>query len=171
MGGNQVSMASTRLTGLLSLRLVRVDAGSDSGVPRILPKATAATTFPVPLRRAATVLTVLGLAMIPWLVFLHNGLPATAQALHWAWTWTGLDSFEALSLLCTGLLLRRGDRRACLTSAATSATLLVDAWFDTMTAAPGSDFKLAVLMAVFAELPLAVACTVLAIRAFPRPGR
>ncbi|MFJ9153140.1 hypothetical protein ACIRP7_34930 [Streptomyces sp. NPDC102270] len=113
----------------------------------------------------------LGLVMIPWLVFLNTGLPATAQASHWAWTWTGLDSFEALGLLSTGLLLRRGDCRACLTSAATSALLLIDAWFDTMTAAPGSDFRLAVLMAVFAELPLAVACAVLATRTFPRPGR
>ncbi|MGW2962910.1 hypothetical protein ACWDGI_31250 [Streptomyces sp. NPDC001220] len=113
----------------------------------------------------------LGLAMIPWLVFLYTGLPATAQASHWAWTWTGLDSFEALGLLSTGLLLRRGDRRACLTSAATSALLLVDAWFDTMTAAPGPDFQLAVLMAVFAELPLTVACAVLATRTLTRPGR
>ncbi|MFE5591940.1 hypothetical protein [Streptomyces sp. NPDC056549] len=146
-------------------------SGSGSSVPRILPKAAAASTLPLPLRRAATVLTVLGLAMIPWLVFLHTGLPATAQDSQWAWTWTGLDGFEALGLLSTGLLLRRGDYRACLTSAATSALLLVDAWFDTMTAAPGSDFKLAVLMAVFAELPLAVACAVLATRTFPRPGR
>ncbi|MFD2420437.1 hypothetical protein [Amycolatopsis pigmentata] len=75
------------------------------------------------------------------------------------------------SACSTGLLLRRGDCRACLTSAATSTLLLVDAWFDTMTAAPGPDFKLAVLMAVFAELPLAVACAVLATRTFPRPGR
>ncbi|WP_234532777.1 hypothetical protein [Streptomyces shenzhenensis] len=146
-------------------------SGSGSGVPRVLPKAAAASALPLLLRRAATVLTVLGLAMIPWLVFLYTGLPATAQASHWAWTWTGLDSFEALGLLSTGLLLRRGDCRACLTSAATSTLLLVDAWFDTMTAAPGPDFKLAVLMAVFVELPLAVACAVLATRTFPRPGR
>jgi hypothetical protein len=146
-------------------------SGSGSGAPRIRPKTAAASTSPLPLRRAATVLTVLGLAMIPWLVLLNAGLPATAQAAHWDWAWTGLDSFEALGLLSTGLLLRRGDSRACLTSAATSALLLVDAWFDTMTAAPGSDFKLAVLMAVFAELPLAVACAVLATRTFSRPGR
>ncbi|MFC6600134.1 hypothetical protein [Kitasatospora paranensis] len=109
--------------------------------------------------------------MIPWLAFLHTGLPATAQASHWAWTWTGLDSFEALGLLSTGLLLRRGDCRAGLTSAAASALLLVDAWFDVMTAAPGSDVKLAVLMAVFAELPLAMVCAFLATRAIPRPCR
>lgn len=141
-----------------------------ASVPRILPKAAAASTAPL-LRRAATVLIVLGLAMVPWLVFLFTELPATAQAAHWAWAWTGLDSFEALGLLATGLLLRRGDCRACLTSAVTSALLLVDAWFDTMTAAPGSDFELAVLMAVLAEFPLAMACAVLATRTFPRPGR
>ncbi|GAA1034122.1 MULTISPECIES: hypothetical protein [Amycolatopsis] len=142
-----------------------------SGVPRILTKTAAASTLPLLLRRAATVLTVLGLAMIPWLVFLHTELPSTAQAAHWAWMWTGLDSLEALGLLSTGLLLRRGDRRACLTAAATSALLLADAWFDIMTAAPGPDFTLAVLMAVFAEVPLAVVCAVLATRALPRPGR
>ncbi|ATY11612.1 hypothetical protein CU254_14945 [Amycolatopsis sp. AA4] len=140
-----------------------------SAVPRILPEATA-SPLPLLLRRTATVLTVLGLAMVPWLVFLHTELPATAQAAHWAWTWTGLDSLEALGLLSTGLLLKRGDRRACLTSAATAALLVVDAWFDTMTAAPGADFTMAVLMAVLAELPLAAACAVLATRAFPRPG-
>jgi len=150
-------MASTQLIGVHPLRLVR----ADSGVPRVLPKAVST---------AATVLTVLGAAMIPWLIFLHSRLPTTAQVSHWDWTWTGMDSFEALGLLSTGLLLRRGDRRACLTSAATSALLLVDAWFDTMTAAPGPDFTLAVLMAVFAEVPLAVACAVLAIRTFPRAG-
>ncbi|MGW4395876.1 hypothetical protein ACWEHA_11340 [Amycolatopsis nivea] len=135
-------------------------------VPRIRAKAVAASTFPL----LAKVLTVLGLAMIPWLVFLHTELPVTAQASHWAWAWTGLDGLEALGLLVTGLLLRRGDCRAGLTSAATSALLLADAWFDTMTAAPGSDFTLAVLMAGFAELPLAVVCAVLATRIVPRPG-
>ncbi|MFJ8475949.1 hypothetical protein [Kitasatospora sp. NPDC094011] len=135
------------------------------------PMIAAASALPLLLRRAATVLTVLGVAMVPWLVFLHTGLPATDQASHWAWTWTGLDSAEALGLFSTGLLLGRGDCRACLTSAATSAVLLVDAWFDTMTAAPGSDFTSAVLMAVFAELPLSVACAVLATRTFPRSGR
>ncbi|MFF4814771.1 hypothetical protein ACFY2K_09335 [Kitasatospora sp. NPDC001309] len=164
-------MASMQPTGVHSLRPVGGDAGSDAGARRILPKAAAASALPLLLRRGATVLTALGLAMIPWLVFLHTGLPATARASHWAWTWTGLDGLEALGLLSTGLLLRRGDRRACLASAATSALLLVDAWFDTMTAAPGSDFTQAALMAAFAEVPLALACAVLATRTFPRPGR
>ncbi|MDH6113703.1 hypothetical protein P3T36_007225 [Kitasatospora sp. MAP12-15] len=129
---------------------------------------TAAPQLPRPSRRVATALTVLGLAMIPWLFVLHTGLPATAQASHWAWTWTGLDTLEAIGLLSTGLLLRRGDQRACLTAAATSTLLLIDAWFDTMTATPGTDLLTAELMAAFVELPLAAACATLAIRTFPR---
>ncbi|WP_329569496.1 hypothetical protein [Kitasatospora sp. NBC_01266] len=135
------------------------------------PAAPVPAGLPRPVRlprRAATVLTVLGLAMVPWLFFLHTGLPGTAQAAHWAWAWTGLDSLEALGLLSTGLLLRRGDQRACLAAAATATLLLVDAWFDTMTAAPGSDLIASALMAVGAELPLAVLCGVLAVRSLPR---
>ncbi|MDH6580222.1 hypothetical protein [Kitasatospora sp. MAP5-34] len=164
-------MAHTQLAAVEPSVVTRATAGPDATVPRLLQVAVAAPAFPLILRRAATVLTVLGLGMIPWVVVLHTGLPATAQASHWAWTWTGLDSLEAVGLLTTGLLLRRGDHRACLAAAATSTLLLVDAWFDIMTAAPGSDLASAVLMAGCAELPLAVACAVLAIRTFPRPGR
>ena len=147
----------------------RAAAGPDLVAPRRLPDAVAAPA--IPRGGAATVLIVLGLAMVPWLVVLHTCLPGTAESAHWAWAWTGLDSLEAAGLLGTGLLLRRGDLRACLTAAATATLLLVDAWFDTMTAAPGADLTSAVLMAVCAELPLAGACAVLATRTFPRLGR
>ncbi|WP_328537500.1 hypothetical protein [Streptomyces sp. NBC_00344] len=110
----------------------------------------------------------LGLAMIPWVVYLHTSLAATAHASHWAWTWTGLDALEALGLVSTGLLLRRWDARMSLTAMATSALLVVDAWFDTMTAAPGADLLSAIAMAVCAELPLAAACALVAWRGFPR---
>lgn len=140
------------------------ERAADSAAPQVrqLPQV------PQLPRRVAAVLTALGLAMIPWLFVLHAGLPATAQASHWAWTWTGLDTLEAIGLLSTGLLLRRGDQRASLTAAATSTLLLIDAWFDTMTAAPGTDLATAELMAVLIELPLAAACAVLAVRTFPR---
>ncbi|MFF9178494.1 hypothetical protein [Streptomyces sp. NPDC014793] len=123
---------------------------------------------PVTSRRAGPVLLGLGLAMIPWVVRLHTELPATAHAAHWAWTWTGLDILEGLGLIATGQLLRRGDARASLTAAATSALLVVDAWFDTMTAAGGQDLLTAVAMALGAELPLAAVCAYLAWSRFPR---
>ncbi|WP_405974461.1 hypothetical protein OG496_41000 [Streptomyces sp. NBC_00988] len=147
----------------------RAAAGPAPVAPRRLPDTVAARA--IPRGRAATVLIGLGLAMLPWLVVLHTCLPGTAESAHWAWAWTGLDGLEAAGLLGTGLLLRCGDPRACLTAVAAATLLLVDAWFDIMTAAPGADLTSAVLMAVCAELPLAGACAALAIRAFPRPER
>jgi hypothetical protein len=67
-------------------------------------------------------------------------------------------------LLSTGLLMLRRDSRYRLTAAATSALLLVDAWFDIVTSAPGVDRLAAVGMAAALELPIAVLCAILAAR-------
>ena len=57
--------------------------------------------------------------------------------------------------------MRRQDLVRML--AAISGTLLVcDAWFDVLTSSPGSDLEIAILLAVFGELPLAVVCFLLA---------
>ena len=110
----------------------------------------------------------LGLALLPWLVVLATSLPADATASHWSLAWTGLDALEAVGLISTGVLLRRGDPRHCLTAVATAALLLLDAWFDTTTAAPGGDFASALVMAVCVEIPLAFVCARLAMRSLPR---
>ncbi|MFD4542930.1 hypothetical protein [Streptomyces bauhiniae] len=142
-----------------------------TGAARTVARAEARRGVPpVAPRWAAAVLLGLGLAMIPWMVYLHTSLPATAYAPNWAWTWTGLDALEAVMLASTGVLLRRRDIRASLTATAASALLVVDAWFDTMTAAPGADRILAVAMAMGAEIPLAVVCAVLAWRGVARLG-
>jgi hypothetical protein len=67
-------------------------------------------------------------------------------------------------LLGTGLLMLRRDIRYRLTAAATSSLLLVDAWFDIVTSAPGADRLAAVVMAAAMELPIAVLCAILAAR-------
>lgn len=120
------------------------------------------------LRRVGYGLIGCGLALLPWLFVLATGLPATATAGHWSLAWVGLDTLEALGLITTGLLAVRRDHRYALAATATAALLLVDAWFDTTTAAPGGELVSALAMAVGAELPLAVLCTVLAVRALPR---
>ncbi|POX49391.1 hypothetical protein C3488_17650 [Streptomyces sp. Ru72] len=103
------------------------------------------------------------MALLPWLVVLADGLPGTTTAAHWRGAWIGLDALEALGLIATGVLAVRGHHMHRLTAAATATLLVVDAWFDTMTAAPGADRFAAVAMAVGAELPLAVRCAVLAV--------
>ncbi|MBW8801203.1 MAG: hypothetical protein JF597_48940 [Streptomyces sp.] len=120
------------------------------------------------MRRAGWLLVACGLALLPWLYMLATGLPATATAAHWPVAWVGLDALEALGLIATGLLAARGDRRHALAAAATATLLVVDAWFDTTTAAPGGDFATAVAMALGAELPLAALCGRLALRALSR---
>ncbi|MFF4633003.1 hypothetical protein [Streptomyces griseorubiginosus] len=122
------------------------------------------------MRRAAWLLVTCGLALLPWLYVLATGLPATATVTHWPVAWVGLDALEALGLIATGLLAARGDRRHALAAAATATLLVVDAWFDTTTAAPGADLATAITMALGAELPLATLCTRLALQALSRPA-
>ncbi|WP_438494483.1 hypothetical protein [Streptomyces asiaticus] len=113
--------------------------------------------------RPEPVLLVSGAALVPWLYVLARTLPSTARVGHWNVAWVGLDALEALGLLATAALRRRGDDRHRLTAAATGALLVVDAWFDTVTAAPGGELAAAVAMALCAELPLAALCTALAL--------
>jgi hypothetical protein len=116
----------------------------------------------------ARILTTAGIAMIPWIIVLSENLPGTTQARHWSATWLGLDMVMAVCLLVTGLLLRRGDERFRLVAASTATLLVVDAWFDTMTAAAGRHQSLSVTLAVVFELPTAALCLWLALRSAHR---
>ena len=120
-------------------------------------------TQPVLLRRARLIALAVGGFLLPWCVVLTAVLPATAQAQHWALAWTGLDSAGAAAALMTAALLSRGDGRASLSAAAGGTLLLIDAWFDVCTSAPGTDHALALSEAAFVEIPLAIAAWWLAI--------
>jgi hypothetical protein len=109
-----------------------------------------------------------GFGMVPWLFVLAATLPGTTRVPHWSMAWVGLDAMEATGLALTGWLLRRGDPRRCLTAMATSALLITDAWFDVTTSGSGGALAEAIAMAVFAEIPMAVLCAVIAYRGLPR---
>ncbi|WP_225725281.1 MULTISPECIES: hypothetical protein [unclassified Nocardia] len=102
--------------------------------------------------------------LLPWLFTQAATLSPTAVARHWSIAWVGLDSLEAIGLVSTGLLVRQGDRRYRPIAAATAALLLVDAWFDTVTAAPGRDLAIALVLAAVGEVPLALLCATTALR-------
>ncbi|WP_329292289.1 hypothetical protein [Streptomyces sp. NBC_01455] len=118
--------------------------------------------------RAGWLLVVCGLVLLPWLYVLATELPDAATAAHWPVAWVGLDALEAVGLIAAGVLAARGDRRHSLAATAAATLLVIDAWFDTTTAAAGSDFATAAAMALCAELPLAALCAWLAVRA---PGQ
>jgi len=111
-----------------------------------------------------------GIGMIPWLVVLAISLPASAHAEHWSMAWVGLDGAEGLALLATGLLLIRRDDRCSLTAAVAATLVLIDAWFDVTTAAPGASEITSLALAACVEVPVSLLCAALAVRSFPRRG-
>ncbi|WP_406212170.1 hypothetical protein [Streptomyces canus] len=109
-----------------------------------------------------SVLLAAGVALVPWLAVLWTTLPDPYPAQHWRVAWVGFDALEIAGLLTSAVLVRRSDHRAPLASIATAVLLLVDAWFDVMTA--GRDVVLSLALACTLELPLAILCGVAALR-------
>lgn len=105
-----------------------------------------------------------GAVLLPWTVVLAGRLPATATCGYGRTAWLGLDAFEALGLITTGVLALRGHRSYALTATATGTLLALDAWLDTTTAVTVMERVTALAMALGAELPLAVVCVALAAR-------
>jgi hypothetical protein len=117
------------------------------------------------LRRnwAAGVLAVAAVVLIPWAVALGQTLPSRHVADHWDAAWTGFDIVLAISLLATAYAcIRRRDLMRGL-GAISGTLLLCDAWFDVLTATPGTDLDLALLLAIAGEIPLAIVCFLIAI--------
>jgi hypothetical protein len=141
--------------------------GAELAAIRLAPRAV-----PAPrsggLRRLWPLLVGCGLVMLPWLALLAAWVPASTRVSHWSTAWVGLDGLEAIGLMTTGWLLRRGDPRHCLAATATAAFLVTDAWFDVTTASSGSGLRIAIAMAVLGELPAAGLCVALAIRSLRR---
>uniref|UniRef100_A0AAU2JXZ7 LPXTG cell wall anchor domain-containing protein n=1 Tax=Streptomyces sp. NBC_00049 TaxID=2903617 RepID=A0AAU2JXZ7_9ACTN len=124
--------------------------------------APQARTWRIP--RPATVFTGAGVALVPWVLVLARTMPQTTEVSQWATAWIGLDLMLAAGLTGTGALLRRNDPRVSPVAAATAALLALDAWFDVTTSAGTGGQGMALLLAVGAELPLAVACALVAAR-------
>ncbi|MET7458322.1 hypothetical protein ABZT03_42150 [Streptomyces sp. NPDC005574] len=103
-----------------------------------------------------------GMALLPWLAMLWITVPDSYPAQHWRAAWVGFDMLEIAGLLTSAVLVRRSDHRAPLASIATAVLLLVDAWFDVMTA--GRDVIFSLALACMLELPLAALCAAVALR-------
>jgi hypothetical protein len=79
--------------------------------------------------------------------------------------WSGFDVALAVSLIATGYGLYKGAAWTQGVAAAAATLLATDAWFDVLTSAPGAERMMAGALAAFAELPVAVACAMIAFRA------
>jgi len=106
-------------------------------------------------RMLARLFAVCGALLVPWIWILIQQLHGHAGKRSFESSWVGLDVIEAVCLLTVALLLHRRHRATSPVAAATAAILCMDAWFDTMSAAPQLPYVEALAMACFAELPLA----------------
>lgn len=95
------------------------------------------------------------IAMIPWLVYLGLTLPANYTAQHWALAWIGFDTLLVVMMATTAYLGWRRRASLVLPAFGTGLLLLVDCWFDIVTA-NRNDFWMSLAIGVLAELPLAV---------------
>ncbi|MEV4150812.1 hypothetical protein AB0J40_44660 [Amycolatopsis sp. NPDC049691] len=109
------------------------------------------------------VLGAVAAGLVPWVVVLGRTLPETTEVRHWPAVWIGLDLAMALGCAATARWYHRGDGRARLSASAVAALMGMDAWFDVLTARPGTEFTQALVCAV-PELALAGLCTWLALR-------
>jgi hypothetical protein len=108
-------------------------------------------------RWVAPVFAVLGAATVPWTVYLAITLPRHANTHHYRLAWVGYDTMLIVVLLATAYLAWRGNRLVGLLASVTATMLVVDAWFD-VTTSNRAGRPLAILSALFIELPLAAVC-------------
>jgi len=102
------------------------------------------------------------LLLVPWVVLLVYLLPSAHRAAHWDIAWSGFD--VALALLLSAVAVAAWRRSLWLEGAATAAAtlLFVDAWFDVLTSSTRVELIVALVEAIFVELPLALLCLLLA---------
>ena len=129
----------------------------ESGSDRLVPPEVA-TDPPAPML-VAPVFGALAVGLLVWTGFLAVTLPRRHVAVNWNVAWAGFDVALAvvLFLVAYGALRRRTWVQSAAAAAAT--LLVVDAWFDVVTAANGWDKVEAVALALSSELPLALVCS------------
>jgi hypothetical protein len=128
-----------------------------TGYKSEVSEGTSSAQLPVP-RWTALLLGVAALGLVPWTLYLTYTLPARHVTHDWNVAWAGFDVAIASALVATavGVLVCGPWLEA---TAAVAATLLVaDAWFDVILADGGGERREAILLAVVAELPLALFC-------------
>jgi hypothetical protein len=103
----------------------------------------------------APVFGLLAAVTVPWTAYLAVVLPGHADAPNYRSAWVGFDIGLVLALSATAYLAWRGRRQVALAATATATLLVVDAWFDVLTAGPACDLLAAVALAILVELPLA----------------
>lgn len=95
------------------------------------------------------------LGLIPWIVYLGFSLPTEYHARNWPLAWIGFDIVLVLMMAATAYFGWKRRVVLLLPAFGTGLLLLVDAWFDIVTADAG-DVWISLGTALIGEIPLAV---------------
>jgi hypothetical protein len=96
------------------------------------------------------------LLLIPWTIFLSQSLPGSHLDRRWNVAWVGFDIALLLALALTAYLGWRKSGWTVISATAAATLLIVDSWFDMLTATSGREYLGSIASAFFVELPLAV---------------
>jgi hypothetical protein len=116
------------------------------------------------LRIALWLFAIAAIALVPWTAWLSHSLPPTHLDRRWSIAWSGLDVGEFVALALTAYLGMRKSGWIIVAASIAGTLLLVDAWFDCLTATAGWEYLGSLLSAVFAELPLSILAFTIAYR-------
>ncbi|MFD9691232.1 hypothetical protein ACFWXO_36350 [Kitasatospora sp. NPDC059088] len=100
--------------------------------------------------------------LFAWILVLGSATRGQAEVRNWSTVWIGMDVLQVAGLIATARLLVRRSRLTALAAAAAATLLLLDAWFDVMTAEGGGAWYTALAMAFLVELPAALGLAALA---------
>jgi hypothetical protein len=116
------------------------------------------------VRRLAWLYLAAAVVLLPWIVYLALSLPRRSLDVHYRAAWVGFDLLLVVSLARTAYMAFRVDARVQLSATAAATLLIVDAWFDITTSHGHAAVAQAIVLAVVAELPVAVFCLYVARR-------
>ena len=109
------------------------------------------------VRIAGPLFAVLSVLLIPWIAYLATVLPSRQLSRHYDFAWAGFDGMLLIALAATAYFALRRSRNLAVAATSAGTLLIVDAWFDVLTARR-RQLPVSVAAAVFIELPLAVLC-------------
>ena len=120
--------------------------------------------IPALRRLVMIVFTCFGLGLLPWTIWLSSSLSPHHVTHRWDIAWSGFDSALAVSFLLTAFAAWRRSPWVGALAAATGTLLVTDAWFDVVLESHADELRNSILLAVFAELPIAALCFWIAYR-------
>jgi hypothetical protein len=116
----------------------------------------------IPLPRWITpVLLLTSAGLLPWTLWLTFTLPSRHVTEHYDVAWVVFDCALFCAFAATAWCTVKASQWLVPLAAVTGTMLVCDAWFDVVTSIGTDDSLVAILEAIFAELPLAAVCALI----------